>query len=72
METAKQAVNIAPASDPPKVDFATDLFNMLSMDDQTANTSEATPADDNSWAGFQCMYLSSIYMIIVAHFFYAC
>ncbi|KAL1206543.1 ADP-ribosylation factor GTPase-activating protein AGD5 [Cardamine amara subsp. amara] len=53
VETAKQAVNIAPASDPPKVDFATDLFNMLSMDDPTANTSEATAADDNSWAGFQ-------------------
>ena len=59
-----EAVNVAPASDPPKVDFATDLFNMLSMDDSTTNTSEATPgdtpADDNSWAGFQCMYLSSM------------
>ncbi|CAE6239992.1 unnamed protein product [Arabidopsis arenosa] len=45
VETEKQAVNVAPASDPPKVDFATDLFNMLSMDDSTTNTSEATPAD---------------------------
>ncbi|AED96483.1 unnamed protein product [Arabidopsis thaliana] len=57
VEREKQAVNVAPASDPPKVDFATDLFNMLSMDDSTTNTSEATPgdtpADDNSWAGFQ-------------------
>ncbi|EOA12434.1 hypothetical protein CARUB_v10028316mg [Capsella rubella] len=53
VETEKQAVNVAPASDPPKVDFATDLFNMLSMDDSTTNTSDATPADDNSWAGFQ-------------------
>ncbi|KFK27048.1 hypothetical protein AALP_AA8G327600 [Arabis alpina] len=53
VETTKQAVNVAPASDPPKVDFATDLFDMLSMDESTANTSEAAPADDNSWAGFQ-------------------
>ncbi|CAH2069991.1 unnamed protein product [Thlaspi arvense] len=53
VETTKPAVNVAPASDPPKVDFATDLFNMLSMDEPTANTSEAAPADDNSWAGFQ-------------------
>ncbi|ESQ43037.1 hypothetical protein EUTSA_v10013423mg [Eutrema salsugineum] len=53
VETTKPAVNVAPASDPPKVDFATDLFNMLSMDEPTANTSETAPADDNSWAGFQ-------------------
>ncbi|CAA7049157.1 unnamed protein product [Microthlaspi erraticum] len=53
VETTKPAVNVAPAPDPPKVDFATDLFNMLSMDEPTANTSEAAPADDNSWAGFQ-------------------
>ena len=59
----KPAVNV-PASEPPKVDFATDLFNMLSMDEPTANTSEAAPADDNSWAGFQCMYLS-IYLSIM-------
>ncbi|CAN8248245.1 unnamed protein product [Cochlearia groenlandica] len=51
VETTKQAVNIAP--EPPKVDFATDLFNMLSMDDPNANTSDSTPGDDNSWAGFQ-------------------
>ncbi|CAH8358448.1 unnamed protein product [Eruca vesicaria subsp. sativa] len=48
----KPAVNVAPASEPPKVDFATDLFNMLSMDEPAANTSEAASADDN-WAGFQ-------------------
>ena len=56
METTKAAVNVAPASEPPKVDFATDLFDMLSMDEPTANPSEAAPADDN-WAGFQCMFL---------------
>ncbi|KAG2241420.1 hypothetical protein Bca52824_096596 [Brassica carinata] len=50
VETTKPAVNVAP---PPKVDFATDLFNMLSVDEPAANTSEAASADDNSWAGFQ-------------------
>ncbi|CAN6806916.1 unnamed protein product [Brassica oleracea] len=53
VEPTKPAVNVAPASDPPKVDFATDLFNMLSVDEPSANTSEAAPADDNLWAGFQ-------------------
>ncbi|CAF2121695.1 unnamed protein product [Brassica rapa] len=54
VETKKPTVNVAPASDPPKVDFATDLFNMLSVDEPAANTSEtAAPADDNLWAGFQ-------------------
>ncbi|RID74284.1 hypothetical protein BRARA_B01390 [Brassica rapa] len=52
VETTKAAVNVAPAPEPPKVDFATDLFDMLSMDEPTANTPEAAPADDN-WAGFQ-------------------
>ncbi|KAG2333112.1 hypothetical protein Bca52824_004292 [Brassica carinata] len=50
VETTKPAVNVAPLS---KVDFATDLFNMLSVDEPAANTSEAASADDNSWAGFQ-------------------
>ena len=47
-----------PAPTPPKVDYATDLFNMLSMDGSNENGSEAASADDNAdWAGFQCMYL---------------
>ncbi|VFQ58597.1 unnamed protein product [Cuscuta campestris] len=37
----------------PKLDFATDLFNMLSMDDPTEDGSEAVASDDNMWAGFQ-------------------
>ncbi|KAJ4911339.1 putative ADP-ribosylation factor GTPase-activating protein AGD5 [Raphanus sativus] len=54
VETTKPAVNVAPVSaEPPKVDFATDLFNMLSMDEPTANTSEAAPPADDNWAGFQ-------------------
>ncbi|XP_010536999.1 PREDICTED: probable ADP-ribosylation factor GTPase-activating protein AGD5 [Tarenaya hassleriana] len=53
VEAMKQAANAAPATDPPKVDYATDLFNMLSMDDPIENSSEATSAEDNAWAGFQ-------------------
>ncbi|KAL1567101.1 ADP-ribosylation factor GTPase-activating protein AGD5-like [Salvia divinorum] len=37
---------------PPKVDYATDLFNMLSMDGSGENTTGAS-GDDNTWAGFQ-------------------
>lgn len=51
-ESAKQ---VAEATSPPKVNYATDLFDMLSMDSPTDNGSEAASTDDNSWAGFQCM-----------------
>ncbi|KAL3821524.1 hypothetical protein ACJIZ3_007429 [Penstemon smallii] len=37
---------------PPKVDYATDLFNMLSLDGSAENATEAS-GDDNTWAGFQ-------------------
>ncbi|KAI3769234.1 hypothetical protein L6452_00334 [Arctium lappa] len=38
----------------PKVDFATDLFDMLSMEDgPTEKGPEAASTDDNLWAGFQ-------------------
>lgn len=37
----------------PKVDYATDLFNLLSMDSSIANETESTLNEDNSWAGFQ-------------------
>lgn len=38
---------------PPKVDYATDLFNLLSMDSSITNESDSSPTEDNSWAGFQ-------------------
>jgi stromal membrane-associated protein len=38
---------------PPKVDYATDLFNMLSMDGTTEKESESSSNDDNAWDGFQ-------------------
>lgn len=51
----KQVANPSSAASPPKVDFATDLFNMLSMDDSSEIPSESANNDDNAWAGFQCM-----------------
>lgn len=38
---------------PPKVDYATDLFNMLSMDCPSGNRPESSSHEDNAWAGFQ-------------------
>lgn len=53
-DAGKQSADAHPVVSPPKVDFATDLFNMLSMEDSTdENGSEAASADDNLWAGFQ-------------------
>ena len=60
-EVTKPAADTTPVATPPKVDYATDLFNMLSMDGPSENGSEAVSADDNSWAGFQCMYLFSLF-----------
>lgn len=56
-EASTEATGSAQNS-PPKVDFATDLFDMLSMDDPSEKGSEAAGAtsDDNNWAGFQCMF----------------
>ncbi|KAL9322326.1 hypothetical protein ACSQ67_010379 [Phaseolus vulgaris] len=53
-ESAKLAMDAA-QNTPPKVDYATDLFNMLSMDVPNENGSESPSrtTDDNLWAGFQ-------------------
>ncbi|EEF31337.1 Stromal membrane-associated protein, putative [Ricinus communis] len=51
-EATKNAATAAPAP-PPKVNFATDLFDMLSMDGPSENGSEAASNDENGWAGFQ-------------------
>ncbi|XP_042948747.1 ADP-ribosylation factor GTPase-activating protein AGD5 isoform X2 [Carya illinoinensis] len=52
-EATKQPLDAASAVSPPKVDYATDLFNMLSLDAPSENGSEAASPDDNAWAGFQ-------------------
>lgn len=49
-QKAQATANISP----PAVDFATDLFNMLSVDGPSENASESPSLDDNAWAGFQC------------------
>jgi stromal membrane-associated protein len=54
-EASKKVADAAPAVSAPKVDFATDLFNLLSMDGPSENGSEVASNDDNVWAGFQCM-----------------
>lgn len=36
-----------------KVDYATDLFTLLSMDNSRENASEASAPGDNAWAGLQ-------------------
>ncbi|XP_006657841.1 ADP-ribosylation factor GTPase-activating protein AGD5 isoform X2 [Oryza brachyantha] len=38
---------------PPKVDYATDLFSMLSMDGATEKEPESSSNDDSAWEGFQ-------------------
>ncbi|KAK8545668.1 hypothetical protein V6N13_066944 [Hibiscus sabdariffa] len=45
-----------PAVTPPKFEYATDLFNMMSIDDapsENASGSVAASTDDTDWAGFQ-------------------
>ncbi|KAF6167653.1 hypothetical protein GIB67_031236 [Kingdonia uniflora] len=53
-ESKAQESNAESVAPPPKVDIATDLFNMLSMGGPVEIGSEgASPPDDNAWAGFQ-------------------
>ncbi|KAF3954259.1 hypothetical protein CMV_020373 [Castanea mollissima] len=51
-ELAKQAVTATPAVPPPKVDYATELFNLLSMGNSGQNGSETSAVDDNAWVSF--------------------
>ncbi|KAJ9153635.1 hypothetical protein P3X46_027056 [Hevea brasiliensis] len=52
-EPGELTKNVATAAPAPKIDYATDLFNMLSVDGTSENCSEAASSDDNGWAGFQ-------------------
>ncbi|KAK1435678.1 hypothetical protein QVD17_01444 [Tagetes erecta] len=49
-DMAKEAAEIAPL---PKFEAATDLFDMLSMDDVPAENGSEAPSADDLWAGFQ-------------------
>lgn len=39
---------------PPKVDYVSDLFHMLTVETPSENSLESSSKDDNAWAGFQC------------------
>ncbi|XVF70398.1 hypothetical protein PTKIN_Ptkin11bG0158300 [Pterospermum kingtungense] len=52
-ETSKPPLETSTVT-PPKLDYATDLFNMLSLDDGSSENGSGTAStDDNNWAGFQ-------------------
>ena len=65
-EAAKKVADAAPAVSAPKVDFATDLFNLLSMDGPSENGSAAASNEDNGWAGVQCM-TSFVWTIVTCY-----
>ncbi|KAL9272905.1 ADP-ribosylation factor GTPase-activating protein AGD5-like protein [Drosera capensis] len=52
-EPVKQAAEVPTAASPPKVDYATDLFGLLSMDTPSDSSLENAGSDDTAWAGFQ-------------------
>lgn len=56
-ESKVQDVDAALSVSPPKADYSTDLFDMLSMDGPSENGSEAAVVDD--WAGFQSAEVAS-------------
>lgn len=51
-EAAPAIVDTSPA-EPPKVDYPTDLFDMLSMESTGENESNPSAANDNGWEAFQ-------------------
>ena len=57
LQTAPTTVDTV-STQPPKIDKATDLFDMLSMDDPHENGSQSSSLDDTSWANFQCKFLA--------------
>lgn len=60
-ESTKPATVVA-QSNPPKVDYTADLFNLLSVDTPVENGSEeaSTTTGDNNWDGFQGMSCVSV------------
>lgn len=54
---------------PPKVDYATDLFNMLSIDGSVDKAAGAY-GDDNTWAGFHGMPIFAIFFFFSFFFLF--
>lgn len=61
-EPVKHAATATPIVSPPKVDYATDLFRMLSMEDSRENDSKISAATDVP-TGFRCMFLPLIFLL---------
>jgi len=53
VDATPRKVHQPSVASPPKVDYATDLFDMLSMDGPTEKEPESSSNDDNAWDGFQ-------------------
>ncbi|KAG9160011.1 hypothetical protein Leryth_005749 [Lithospermum erythrorhizon] len=49
-EPTKPAAEVSP---PSKVNYATDLFDMLSLDESSEKATEVASTDDSAWANFQ-------------------
>lgn len=49
-ETIKSVTEVSP---PSKVNYSTDLFDMLSLDESSEKATEASSVDDSAWACFQ-------------------
>jgi stromal membrane-associated protein len=56
VELEKKEESATKVVTPPKVDYATELFNLLCMDD-SRESDFTTPAHDNGWASFQSEFL---------------
>ena len=61
-EPLKHAATATPIVSPPKVDYATDLFRMLSTEDSKENDSKISAATE-VLMGFQCMFLSLRFLL---------
>ncbi|PSS24680.1 ADP-ribosylation factor GTPase-activating protein AGD5 [Actinidia chinensis var. chinensis] len=58
-ESGKQEVNANPISLVSKVDYATDLFNLLLIGDSRENVAKPSTTDDSAQAGFQSVERTS-------------
>lgn len=70
-ELAKQAAPATSVVTPPKVDYATDLFNLLYPKDSGQNDSETSSANDSMGTSFQCLFSFDVGIAGVFFFFFA-
>lgn len=58
-ESTKKPANLPPVAPPAKVDYATELFNLLSMDNSKPNGSHLDSANGNPKSGIQDLKVNS-------------